>query len=115
MHDIIIDEGNEEHNGRSYSIHIIKTGKMVSRKTRHIMHTPIKAEKYFRNQLTKYSGQNQINNEIYGHYKTAYEKTYSTHIQLVTRKKNQCKNIHTLRKQMLTTGKNTKVSKDQEC
>ena len=69
MHKTIIDHCDSDHSGRSYRIHIMKTGKVVTKIAGHIKTTPVLAEEYLREQILKQSDKYICRNYLYRHYK----------------------------------------------
>ena len=45
-HGTILGKGDYNHNNQSYIIHVIKTGKTLSRNSKHVKVTPITADQY---------------------------------------------------------------------
>ena len=51
-HGTVVGGGDHNHNNRSYTIRITKTGHIITRNSKHIKTTPITAEQYLRDQFT---------------------------------------------------------------
>ena len=60
----VIECGNKDHSHRSCRISTTKTGKIVTRNTRHIKQTSVTVEQYLRDQLTKSNRHNQRNSDM---------------------------------------------------
>ena len=52
-HGTVVGRGDHKHNNRSYMICITKTGQIVTRNSKHVKATPITAEQYLLDQLSK--------------------------------------------------------------
>ena len=68
MNGTIIEHDSGDYSDKSYRICITCTGKIVTRSTRYSKETPITAEQYLRDQVTKSSGHKQINDDVIIYY-----------------------------------------------
>ena len=53
MHGTIVEQGSDDHSGRSYKIQTTKVGFTITRTLSHVKDTPITAENYLRNKISK--------------------------------------------------------------
>ena len=51
---MIVGKGNHNHNDRSYTIIVTKTGQLITRNSKHVKPTQITAEQYLCDQLDKH-------------------------------------------------------------
>ena len=51
-HGTVVGRGDHNHNNRSYTIRVTKTGCIITRNSKHIKTTPITTEQYIRDQHT---------------------------------------------------------------
>ena len=56
----LVGKGDHNQNDRSYTIHITKTGKLITRKCKHVKLTQITAEQYLQDQLDKHIVQDPL-------------------------------------------------------
>ena len=54
-HRTIVGAGDHNHNNRSYTIRITRTGYIVTRNSKHIKTMPITTEQYLRDQITQHT------------------------------------------------------------
>ena len=54
-HGAVVDKGDYNHHNRSYKIQVTKTGRIITHNRQHIRPTPITAENFLHNQLSKHT------------------------------------------------------------
>ena len=54
-HGTVVDKGNHNHHNRSYKLQVTKTGRIITCNRQHIKPTPITAESFLHNQVSKHT------------------------------------------------------------
>ena len=79
MHCTITECGNEDHNGMSYKYTSPRQGGQYPETPRHIKQTPITAEKYLRDQLSKHNEDKEVMTDIRFFEKKTWEIIFNSH------------------------------------